>query len=86
MNRYLVVPLAQLTAHVLRVDPGEPWYSNILINSIVAGLIVGGSAGFAIALMSLVPGWNSVSLAATPTFGIASFLCATVVAVKSWSR
>lgn len=86
MNRYLVAPLIQLTAHALRVDPGEPWYSNILINSIVAGLIVGGSAGLAIALMSLVPGWHAVSLAATPTFAIASFLCATVVAVKSWSR
>ena len=86
MNRYLVVPLTQLTAHVLRVAPGEPWYANILINSILAGLIVGGSAGFAIALMSLVPGWNAVSPAASPTFGVASFLCATVVAVKSWSR
>ena len=86
MNRYLVAPITQFTAHALRVEPGEPWYSNVLIISIVAGLIVGGSAGLAIAVMALVPGWEAVSLAATPTFGITSFLGATVVAVKSWSR
>ena len=86
MNRYLVVPITQLTARALSVEPGEPWYSNVLISSIVAGLIVGGSAGLAIAVMALVPGWEAVSLAAAPAFGITSFLGATVVAVKSWSR
>lgn len=86
MNRYILVPITQLTAHALRVDPGQPWYSNVLVNAIVVGLVVGASAGFGIALMSLVPGWDPVSLAATPTFCIASLLCATVVAVKSWTR
>ena len=86
MNRNMSVSIAQLTAHVLRIEPGRPWHSNVLVISAASGLIVGGSAGFGVAVMSLVPGWDAVSLAATPTFGIASFLCATVIAVKSWSR
>lgn len=86
MNRIISVSIAQLNAHVLRVEPGRPWYSNLLINSIAAGLMVGGSAALAVAMMSLIPGWGAVSLATTPTFCIASLLCATVLAVKSWSR
>ena len=86
MNRMLSVSITQLTAHVLRVEPGRPWHSNVLVVAAAGGLVVGGSAGLGVAIMSLVPGWDAVSLAATPTFGIASFLCATVIAVKSWSR
>ena len=86
MSRYLVAGFQQLTTHIRRVQPSGDAGSKVLINSIVGGLVVGGSAGFAIALMSLVPGWNTVSLAATPTFCIASLLCATVIAVKTWSR
>ena len=86
MNRIISVSIMQLTAHVLRVQPGQPWYSNLLVNSIASGVIVGGSAALAVAIMSLIPGWGAVSLATTPTFCIASLLCATVIAVKSWSR
>ena len=86
MNRNLAVSITQLTAQVLHVEQGKPWYSNVLVNAGLAGLIVGGSAGLAISLMSLVPGWDAISLAATPTFCIASLLCATVIAVKTWSR
>ncbi len=86
MNRNLAVSITQLTVHVLHIETDRPWYSNVLVNAVINGLIVGGSAGFAIALMSLLPGWNAVSLAATPTFCIASLLCATVIAVKTWSR
>ena len=86
MNRNLAVSITQLTAHVLHVEAGRPWYTNFLVNAGLAGLIVGGSAGLAISIMSLVPGWGAVSLAATPTFCIASLLCATIIAVKTWSR
>lgn len=86
MNHYLSVSIARFTATAFHTEEGRPWYTNILVSSILGGLVVGGSAGLAVAVMSLVPGWDAVSLAATPTFGIASFLCATVIAVKSWSR
>ena len=86
MNRNISVSVARLTVHVLRIEADRPWHSNLLVNAIIAGLIVGGSAALAIAVMSLVPGWDAVSLAVTPTFCIASLLCATVIAVKTWSR
>ena len=86
MNHNLSVSIARFTASALYTEEGRPWYTNILVSSILGGLIVGGSAGLGVAIMSLVPGWDAVSLAATPTFGISSFLCATVIAVKSWSR
>ena len=86
MNRILSVSITQLSARVLYVEAGQPWYSNVLMSSIISGLIVGSSAGLAVAAVSLVPVWSPVSLAATPTFCITSLLCATVVAVKSWAR
>ena len=86
MNRTLSVSIAQLGHHVLHVEAGRPWYSNFLVTSAICGLIVGGSAGFAIFLVSFLPGWEPVSLASTPTFCIASLLCTTVMAVKTWTR
>ena len=86
MNRIITVSVTHLASHVLRIEPGRPWYTNLLINSMAAGLIVGGSAALAVAVMSLIPGWGAVSLATTPTFCIATLLSATVVAVKSWSH
>lgn len=86
MNRNLAVSITQLTAHVLHIEAGRPWYTNTLVNAALGGLIVGGSAGLAISIMSLVPGWDAVSLAAMPTFCISSLLCATVIAVKTWSH
>ena len=86
MNQYLSVSLARITASALHTEAGRPWYTNVLVSSILGGLAVGGSAGLAIAVMSLLPGWDAVSLAAMPTFCIGSLLCATVIAVKTWSR
>lgn len=86
MNRNLTASITQFTAHVLHIEAGRPWYSNVLVNAGLGGLVVGGSAGLAIFIMSLVPGWDAVSLAATPTFCVASLLCATVIAVKTWPR
>ena len=86
MNRKMSISISHLAAQALRIEAGKPWHSNLLLNSIAAGVIVGGSAALAVAIMSLIPGWSAVSLATTPTFCIASLLCATVIAVKSWSR
>ena len=86
MNRNLAVRISRLTVLVLCIESDRPWHSNILVNAALAGLVVGGSAGLAISLMSFLPGWKSVALAATPTFCIASFLCATVIAVRTWPR
>ena len=86
MNRRMSISISHLTAQALRIEAGKPWHTNLLLNAIAAGVIVGGSAALAVALMSLIPGWGAVSLAITPTFCIASLLCATVIAVKSWSR
>ena len=86
MNHILSVSIARITASALHTEEGRPWYTNVLATSILGGLVVGGSAGLAISIMSLLPGWDAVSLAATPTFCIASLLCATVIAVKTWSR
>ena len=86
MNLRMSISISHLTAQALRIEAGKPWHSNLLLNAIAAGVIVGGSAALAVAIMSLIPGWGAVSLATTPTFCIASLLCATVIAVKSWSR
>ena len=86
MSHILSVSIARFTASALHTDEGRPWYTNVLASSILAGLTVGGSAFLGIAAMSLLPGWDAVSLAAMPTFCIASLLCATVIAVKTWSR
>ena len=86
MNRNLAVRISRLTVLVLCIESDRPWHSNILVNAALAGLVVGGSAALAVAIMSLIPGWGAVSLATTPTFCIASFLCATVIAVRTWPR